>query len=102
MNFQRTGRSVRNVPVWASDRYAGGKSGNMGVQNYARTMNADSEAHQHKSNCNKDNTAPQNALSMVYAPYQKWKDIFDPATSLAKGTIFEELYKPFCPCSNRD
>lgn len=94
MNFQRTGRSVRNVPVWASNQRGGNSS--MGDNN------AERHEHQKHDCCNQNNKAPQDALAMVYAPYQKWKDIFDPATALSKGTIFEELSKPFCPCSNRE
>ena len=99
MNFQRTGRSVRNIPVWASNQQSGNR--NPGASNAYRNSSAEDE-HRKSSTCNRSNTAPQDVLAMVYAPYQKWKDIFDPAAALQKATIFEELYKPFCPCSNRE
>ncbi len=38
------------------------------------------------------------ALAMVYAPRQCWRNLFDPAEGLSKGTIFSELELPleFC------
>ena len=37
------------------------------------------------------------SLAMVYAPKQKWQNIYDPEIGLINGTIFEELNKPFYP-----
>jgi hypothetical protein len=34
------------------------------------------------------------AIAMVYAPMQCWKNLFDPATGLSHGTIFQELVLP--------
>ncbi len=34
------------------------------------------------------------ALAMVYSPRQCWRNLFDPATGLSKGTIFAELELP--------
>jgi len=33
-------------------------------------------------------------LAMVYSPYQTWRMLLSPDDALAKGTLFEELYKP--------
>ncbi len=34
-------------------------------------------------------------LAMVYAPYQQFKDIYEPDRALARGTLFAELDLPF-------
>ncbi|MBC8535442.1 spore coat associated protein CotJA [Clostridiales bacterium BX7] len=34
-------------------------------------------------------------LGIAYAPYQKWRDIYDPAVALKRGTLFFELDLPF-------
>lgn len=34
------------------------------------------------------------SLAMVYSPKQCWKNLFDPATGLSHGTIFQELALP--------
>ena len=36
-------------------------------------------------------------LAMVYAPMQKWRQIYSPDEALTRGTIFAELDKPFYP-----
>ena len=35
-------------------------------------------------------------LAMAYVPYQQWNQTFDLGKALKVGTIFPELYKPFC------
>jgi len=34
-------------------------------------------------------------IAMAYVPRQSWRDIYDPAKGLSRGTIFKELDKPF-------
>ena len=34
-------------------------------------------------------------LASVYAPLQKWQNLYDNETGLSRGTIFKELEKPF-------
>ena len=34
-------------------------------------------------------------LAMVYSPMQCWRKLYTPAEALTKGTLFEELYKPY-------
>lgn len=34
------------------------------------------------------------ALAMVYSPMQCWRQLYDPKTALAHGTLFEELDLP--------
>ena len=34
-------------------------------------------------------------LAMAYIPWQEWKDIYSADKALCRGTIFEELDKPF-------
>jgi hypothetical protein len=38
------------------------------------------------------------ALSMVYAPIQEWREIYDIAAALERGTLFKELDKPLEVC----
>jgi hypothetical protein len=35
-------------------------------------------------------------LAMAYVPYQTSRDMYDYTTGLKRGTIFPELWKPFC------
>lgn len=44
---------------------------------------------------NADNTCEYPSLAMVYLPYQKWQDLYNPNDALANGTLFVELDKPF-------
>ena len=41
-------------------------------------------------------------LSMVYSPYQEWKNLYEPDEGLEHGTIFMDLDFPFypTPCNN--
>ena len=41
------------------------------------------------------------SLAMVYPVQQAWCGIFDPEIALYNGTLFTELYKPFCAGSCR-
>lgn len=34
-------------------------------------------------------------IGMAYVPYQQWRKVYEPAVALERGTIFEELDKPF-------
>lgn len=34
-------------------------------------------------------------IGMLYVPYQSWRKIYDPQVALERGTVFEELDKPF-------
>lgn len=34
-------------------------------------------------------------IAMLYVPYQSWRKIYDTQVGLERGTIFEELDKPF-------
>ena len=35
------------------------------------------------------------SLAMVFSPHQHWRNLYDEETGLTRGTIFEELDKPF-------
>ncbi len=35
-------------------------------------------------------------LAMAYVPSQTFKTTFEPCKALQAGTVFPELYKPFC------
>ena len=35
-------------------------------------------------------------LAMAYVPFQKFQVMYDKAEAFSRGTIFPELYKPFC------
>ncbi|WP_243002528.1 MULTISPECIES: spore coat associated protein CotJA [Lachnospiraceae] len=32
---------------------------------------------------------------MAYVPWQKWRNLYEPCKGLQRGTIFEDLSKPF-------
>lgn len=34
-------------------------------------------------------------IGMAYVPYQQWKNVYDPTVALDRGTVFEDLDKPF-------
>lgn len=46
-----------------------------------------------KMDCKMDEHGPSLAIATV--PWQKWRDVMDGGCGLQKGTIFEELVKPF-------
>ena len=39
--------------------------------------------------------------AMAYVPYQQWDTTFSAEEGFPKGTIFPQLYKPFCPGGER-
>lgn len=49
--------------------------------------------------CPKNNTMSafpaETPVGMAYVPYQKWKNVYDPSVALDRGTVFEDLDKPF-------
>ena len=34
-------------------------------------------------------------VGMAYVPFQQWKNVYEPSVGLDRGTIFEDLDKPF-------
>lgn len=34
-------------------------------------------------------------VGMAYVPYQKWKNVYEPSVALERGTVFQDLDKPF-------
>lgn len=48
-----------------------------------------------KNGCNNDCLYGQ-SLAMVYSPCQEFKGLYDVSEALCRGTLFSELYKPFC------
>ena len=34
-------------------------------------------------------------IAMAYVPWQKWRNLYEPCKGLQRGTIFEDLSKPF-------
>ncbi len=54
-----------------------------------------------KGNYVKNGIEDASSLAMVYAPIQKWNNLYDIETGISRGTIFKELDKPFLPiCGN--
>ena len=51
------------------------------------------------SNCAKNSSMSafpaETPIGMAYVPYQKWKNIYEANVALERGTIFEDLDKPF-------
>ncbi len=48
----------------------------------------------HSCTCSCPSEIPAPAIAMVYAPKQCWRNLLDPASGLAKGSIFSELILP--------
>ena len=42
-----------------------------------------------------DNWGDEFPIGMGYVPWQRWRDLYEPAKALQVGTIFAELDKPF-------
>lgn len=45
--------------------------------------------------CDKDDALEGMPLAMAYVPWQNWKRIYEIEKAFCRGTIFEELDKPF-------
>lgn len=45
--------------------------------------------------CDRDDALEGMPLAMAYVPWQNWRKIYEPEKALCRGTIFEELDKPF-------
>lgn len=52
-------------------------------------------ARQETNGCQNDCLRGQ-SLAMVYSPCQDFKGLYDATEALCHGTLFSELYKPFC------
>ena len=55
--------------------------------------------------CNADNSDKENSilsmnLAQMYIPIQTISSIYPPSEGLEKGTIFPELYMPYCKHNN--
>ena len=82
-NYSNTMRGFGNRPT----NYRYGMSEACDCQNTNRTVNEDT--------CEPSSACKQMALAMAYIPWQEWKYIYDAEKGLHRGTIFEELDKPF-------
>lgn len=45
--------------------------------------------------CSKDTKKHNHALAMAYVPWQNFAEPYPPCKALIRGTVFEELDKPF-------
>ena len=45
--------------------------------------------------CDRDDALEGMPLAMAYVPWQNWRRIYDTEKAFCRGTIFEELDKPF-------
>lgn len=50
---------------------------------------------EHEKSCKRYEGCDFPSLAMVYAPCQKWHQLYDMETALVCGTLFKELNKPF-------
>lgn len=51
--------------------------------------------YEKSSCCERDDALEGMPLAMAYVPWQNWKRIYEIEKGFARGTIFEELDKPF-------
>lgn len=49
--------------------------------------------HDMRTTCDELSSMP---IAMAYVPWQEWRNIYEAEKGFHKGTIFEELNKPFC------
>lgn len=71
----------------------------MNLTDIMNSANASAETSMGCQNCAKNSSMSafpaETPIGMAYVPYQKWKNIYDPAVALERATIFEDLDKPF-------
>ena len=54
--------------------------------------------HRHGNQAEPYNTVTNpTMIAMVFSPKQEWRLLYDPMKALSRGTLFEELDKPFHP-----
>ena len=65
--------------------------------NYRRSAQRDISMEKHSMNdCRMENHSMEKSLAMGYVPMQVWSQPLPPGKGLQIGTIFSDLYKPFC------
>ena len=71
----------------------------MNLTDIVNAANVAAETSMGCSNCRKDSSMSafpaETPVGMAYVPYQQWKNIYEPAVGIDRGTIFEDLDKPF-------
>lgn len=71
-----------------------GNTGNGGIGNGGSVGGVTDSEQNGGGGCGcRDNGSRQ--LAMVYSPMQCWRMLHAPDEALMKGTLFEELYKPY-------
>lgn len=73
------------------------------MQNYRNNMRNymayDTRGYAKNSRCtegrNMTGQSEKRVLAMAYVPWQEWRNIYEPGKAFCRGTIFEELDKPF-------
>lgn len=60
-------------------------------------INKASDADEVSLDCEQpDSVLPKEMpIGMLYVPFQRWRKVYEPMVGLERGTIFEELDKPF-------
>ncbi len=53
------------------------------------------DSDENQTGCCSELTNQPISLAMVYAPSQKWEDLYETGLGLERGTIFAQLDKPF-------
>ena len=46
--------------------------------------------------CDREDSLDGMPLAMAYVPWQRWRNLYDSNKGFHRGTIFQELDKPFC------
>lgn len=65
------------------------------MQNYRGNSNAYQSFGCPSPRCEQDDMLEGMPLAMAYVPWQNWRKIYEPEKAFHRGTIFEELDKPF-------
>ena len=74
----------------------GNCGGNCGMRQGQRTVTAPYTSYNDTPVCcDRDDPLEGMPLAMAYVPWQSWRCIYDVEKAFCRGTIFEELDKPF-------
>lgn len=73
------------------------------MQNYRNNMRNymahDMRGYTRNPHCNEgkgmEKRSEEQVLAMAYVQWQEWRKIYEPGKAFCRGTIFEELDKPF-------
>ena len=101
-NCQNNMHSARqtgcSVPRTASPARNTGFYGNRGnIRRSVPVPQNSASSRYRQDDCGNSHSDPLRGMApaMAYVPWQQWQNIYEPCRALERGTIFEDLDKPF-------